>query len=125
METITCDPSEIRLSNHCVDRFLERFRPALDWSSAKRELLRLLGCGSVRSDAPSWLADRALQEADCYLTVGEDLVLPLVHDGGDWIARTCLGRGGISAPARERRNRNRRHRRSRRRGTRSRGHHEH
>ncbi len=47
METITCDPSEIRLSNHCVDRFLERFRPALDWSSAKRELHRLLGCGTV------------------------------------------------------------------------------
>ncbi len=115
METIACRPTEIRLSNHSVERFRERFRPALDWSTAKRELLRLLRCGSVENEAPGWLRDRAQQEAECYCTVGEDLVLPLVFDEGAWIARTCLGRGCVSAPARRRRNAAGRARRARRR----------
>ena len=48
----------VTLPPHCVGRFHERFRPALDQIMARRELEMLL-------------------EADSYVIVGTDLVLSL------------------------------------------------
>ena len=108
----------IVLSDHCVVRFRERFRPAFDHDGAKRELARLLTCASFGEEPPAWLARTAQTLSPMYATVGPDLVLPLVPTADGFLAKTCIGRGGVSAPARERRNAAARARRSRRRSRR-------
>jgi hypothetical protein len=110
------DP-EVTLSHHCVGRFHERFRPALDQIRARAELEALIEYGEIAAEPPEWMARTMRQEADAYLIVGEDLVLPLVAAGplGErLIAKTCIPRGGISEAARKRRNERGRRRRARR-----------
>ena len=102
----------VTLSSHCVERFHERFRPALDQIRARRELEMLLALGEINAEPPEWLAQKMLQEADAYLIVGNDLVLPLADIGQRFVAKTCLSRGGISEPARKRRNERGRRRRA-------------
>jgi hypothetical protein len=108
---------DLDLTHHCVDRFHERFRPALDHTRARAELERLIEHGEVTDEPPEWMAQTMRQEADAYLVIGNDLVLPLAADGplGEHlIAKTCIPRGGISNAARLRRNaRARQRRRSR------------
>ena len=63
--------------------------------------------GEISDEPPDWLAQKMLQEADAYLIVGNDLVLPLADVGSlgeEFVAKTCLDRGGISEPARKARN---------------------
>jgi hypothetical protein len=106
------------LSSHCVDRFHERFRPALDQVRARQELEHLIEHGELADAPPEWMARTMQQEADAYLIVGNDLVLPLAAAGplGEpLIAKTCIPRGGISEPARRRRNERGRQRRAARR----------
>jgi hypothetical protein len=110
----------VTLSSHCVERFHERFRPALDQIRARRELEMLLALGEINDEPPEWLAQKMLQEADAYLIVGNDLVLPLAEIGQRFVAKTCLDRGGISEPARKRRNERGRRRRAARRPRRGR-----
>jgi hypothetical protein len=112
---------EIEITHHCVGRFHERFRPALDLIGARTELEMLIEHGEIAGEPPEWMARTMQQEADAYLIVGEDLVLPLAWIGplGErLIAKTCIARGGISAPARRRRNERGRKRRAHRRGRR-------
>ena len=102
------------LSHHCVNRFHERFRPALDRIRARAELQLLIEHGEIADAPPEWLARTMRQEAEAYLVVGEDLVLPLVEVGprGELVAKTCIPRGGISEQARRRRNERARQRRA-------------
>ena len=112
------DIDGIALTHHCVERFHERFRPAVDQVAARRELEALIAHGEIAGEPPEWMARTMRQEAEAYLIVGEDLVLPLVSVGlGDVvaIAKTCIARGGISEKARANRNRRRRERRGGRR----------
>jgi hypothetical protein len=105
---------DVLLSHHCVERFHERVRPALDRIAARRELEALIAHGEIADEPPEWMARTMREEAEAYLIVTDDLVLPLVHTGlGDIvaIAKTCIARGGISEKARENRNRRRRARR--------------
>jgi hypothetical protein len=100
----------VTLSQHAVDRYQQRVRPALSAELAREDLGRLIGLGRVASEPPSWLADRQAQRAAFYLTVG-DVVLPLDPDRRDTerlIALTCIARGGISEIARHARNQRRR-----------------
>lgn len=114
MDTTT---REVVLTHHCVGRFHERFRPALDVIAARRELERLLEHGEVAESPPEWMARTMRQEADAYLIVGNDLVLPLAtgREEGEWVAKSCIPHGGISEEARRRRNERRRAGRARRR----------
>ena len=108
----------VRLSHHCVDRFHERFRPALDVVRARRELEMLIEHGEIAAEPPEWLARKMRQSADAYLVIEADLVLPLCcvgHTADELVAKTCLDRGGISEPARRARNERARARRARRR----------
>ena len=73
----------------------------------------LLSHGEI-SEPPEWLARKMLQEADAYLIVGTDLVLPLAEIGSPdelYVAKTRLDRGGISERARKARNQRARGRR--------------
>ena len=112
---------EIELTRHCVDRFHERFRPALDLIRARRELELLMAFAEVADEPPEWVAAKMRQRADAYLIIGEDLVVPVARlgpCGETLIAKTCLDRGGISEPARRRRNERGRARRAGRRSRR-------
>ena len=106
------------MTHHCIERFHERFRPALEVNQARAELRRLIRHGRIDPEPPEWLAGRMRQEADAYLVVGEDLVLPLAAPDplDPMVAKTCISRGGISAAAREHRNVRKRRRRAARRG---------
>lgn len=104
----------IRLTEHCVERYQQRFRPALDIEAARTDLARLLDVADVVADPPRWLAERAEQWAPAYALIGDDCVLPLVPAegrSGMLSAVTCLGRGGISDAARAYRSQRRRSRR--------------
>jgi hypothetical protein len=108
---------DLSLTRHCVERFHERFRPALDHVRARAELELLIEHGELSEQPPEWMARTMRQEADAYLIVGNDLVIPLVQGGPlgeELVAKTCIPRGGISDPARRRRNERARHRRARR-----------
>lgn len=108
----------VRLSHHCVERFHERFRPALDLIRARAELQALIEHGEIAAEPPEWMGRTMAQRADAYLVVGEDLVIPLDtigHTSEELIAKTCIGRGGISEAARHRRNERGRRRRAARR----------
>lgn len=111
------DTLNVRLSRHCVERFHERFRPALDVIGARHELERLLEHSEIAAEPPEWMARKMRQRSDAYLIVGDDLVLPLDtigHSSEELIAKTCIDRGGISEHARRRRNERGRARRARR-----------
>jgi hypothetical protein len=112
---------DVTLTHHCVGRFHERFRPALDQVRARQELKQLIEHGELAAEPPDWMARTMRQETDAYLIVGNDLVLPLVAAGpvGEkLIAKTCIPRGGISEQARQRRNERDRRRRAARRARR-------
>ena len=116
------EESRVVLTNHSVGRFHERFRPALDLIEARKELEQLIAFGAIADSPPEWVARTAAQEADAYLIVGEDFVLPLAASGpvGELVAKTCLARGGLSEASRERRNAHKRRRRADRRAKRQR-----
>ena len=114
---------DVTLTHHCIGRFHERFRPALDQVRAREELEALIEHGQLAEQPPEWMAQTMRQEADAYLIVGNDLVLPLAASGprGEHlIAKTCIPRGGISEAARRRRNERARRRRAARRARRRR-----
>jgi hypothetical protein len=120
---MTISELDLIISPHCVERFHERFRPALDEIRARRELEMLLLHGEISGEPPEWLAEKMLQDADAYLIIGADLVMPLASRGplGErFVAKTCISRGGISEPARRRRNERGRRRRAARRARRRR-----
>ena len=96
----------IDVLDHAVERFIERVRPGLEVSQAHSELDHLLAIADYVFEAPEWLASRAQQRAPMYAVIA-DIVLPLQigHDSASLVVVTCLARGGVSGPARERRNR--------------------
>ena len=116
---------EIEISHHCVDRFHERFRPALDLIKAREQLEMLVALHAVHADEPpDWFAERMLEGADSYLIIGDDMVIPLArlgHRDELLLAKTCIGRGGVSDLARARRNARGRRRRAERGRSRSGG----
>lgn len=106
--------------DHAVERYVERVRPGSESARARSELAHLLRIADFVFEAPEWLAGRARQTAPVYAVVA-DVVLPLQlgRDRDSLVAVTCLTRGGLSAPARERRNAARVRRRAARDRTRS------
>ena len=44
---------KVRLSQHCVERFHERFRPAMDVIRARAELEMLIEHGEIAAEPPS------------------------------------------------------------------------
>jgi tRNA C32,U32 (ribose-2'-O)-methylase TrmJ len=106
MSTVT-----IQLSQHAVERFQQRVRPALSLLDAERELAQLALAGELIPEPPAWHAATCAQIAEWYLVIA-DVVLPLKQHWSDrdvLVATTCLARGERSAEAR--------HRRRQRRGT--------
>jgi hypothetical protein len=95
------------LKTHAITRFKDRVRPGLGWSAAEREFERLLRMGTAVEQPPAWLIADATQGTPRYVLIGDDIVVPLVASverPGDWVALTCIARGGLTEQARTRRN---------------------
>jgi hypothetical protein len=91
--------TRIQVSQHAVDRFVERVRPALDVGEARHELERLIDqCGQI-GDRPDWQDHRA-DLCERWLWIGPDICLPVQRD----LAITVLVRGLV--PDQHRRNLN-------------------
>ncbi len=101
------------ISQHALDRFIERVRPGLSPGNASRELHRLIESFGVWSDGPEWLDERA-EQPDYWLRIGDDLWLACARVSDDVAqARTVIVNGGLSEKARAKRNQQRsRHRKS-------------
>ena len=93
----------INLTHHCVVRFLERSRPALDVLRAREELEILVGVGDVTDQPPNWFAAGTASDSDAYLIVGEDLVIPLARPSKDdapwWRPPASCGACHLRRPA--------------------------
>ena len=93
--------TDLELSAHACDRYVERIRPALEREAGARELARLIWeQGRLVADPPAWLAERQRAEpADAYVLVGDDgeLVLPVRTSGRPLPGR---GRGHLPRPHR-------------------------
>jgi hypothetical protein len=100
--------TRIAFSAHAVNRYRERAYAAGDVARARAHLENLVPAARIASLPPGWFALRAKEDAELYLTIGADLVFPLVRAGEDrldaWVAKTCIARGGMSDEARRRRN---------------------
>lgn len=108
--TVASIPFSVQFSDHAIARYRQRCKPGLDHENAGQDLGRIADLGRVLTEAPHWLAERARQASPLYLEVG-DVVFPLVPDragSSGWCAVTCIARGGISEPARSKRNERRR-----------------
>src|SRR4051794_10957050 len=104
--SLSVEATEVHLSAHAIDRFHERVRPALERPAAAAELERLAEVGAIVRDEPDWLHASPDAGGEAYLLLCEDIVLPLTWSRfrGQWVARTCIARGGNSEKARVRRN---------------------
>jgi hypothetical protein len=96
-------PGEIDLSEHAVEQYRKRARPALDPTPARAELGQLLRSGEIIAEPPAWA--RSAQTKPFYLVIGDALALPLAAQDGRWVTTTCLVRTTLTARRREERSR--------------------
>jgi hypothetical protein len=102
------------VTDHALDRFVERVRPSLGREQASDELWRLLERARVVGHPPGWYVPGGDADADRYVLLTPEIVLPGVQlPSGRIRLMSCICRGGIGAEARERRNARRARRRRR------------
>lgn len=86
----TADGQRYGITEHAIERYIERVRPALDKDAARAEVTRM--CASVAvitTVIPEWIAPwRRHKGTDAYLMLGEDIAMPMTGD----TALTCLTR---------------------------------
>jgi hypothetical protein len=79
---------DIELTEHAVEQYRERARPALDVAGARSDLARLVSSGDVVAEPPDWA--RSAGSKPFYLIIGDALALPLAPQAGRWVTTTCL-----------------------------------
>lgn len=83
----------VALTDHAIERYVERVRPACDHRSARRELSKLVPvAGTIEPSAPAWRHEPAQFP---HLVIG-DVAFPLTPSRRDpqvLVACTCLVRG--------------------------------
>ncbi|WP_354699063.1 hypothetical protein DSM112329_04767 [Paraconexibacter sp. AEG42_29] len=95
----------IHITNHAVERFNERVRPALSPEAAGEELGRVALAGKVTKVPPPWHVNNCMELAPFYLEVA-DVLLPLRPHWTEpdvLVATTCIPRGSFSQDARRHR----------------------
>jgi hypothetical protein len=108
---MTATRQRITVSDHAVERYIERIRD-LDQIAARVQLEQLLDGASVRADPPPGL--RAEEQADAWAWITEDgaIVAPLMGHRGGLHAVSVYAKGGLSEVARARRTREKQYRRA-------------
>ena len=105
--TVIHADTAIRFSDHAINRYQQRCKPALDRVNAQQDLGQLVPIGRLLTRAPNWLAARQRRNSPVYLEIG-DVVPVAAGTNGGLYAVMCLVRGGMSKQARRRRNDQRR-----------------
>jgi hypothetical protein len=96
---------DIDLTEHAVEQYRERIRPALDLTAARFELAQLVPSGQICNAPPDWA--RSAGAKPYYLVIGDALALPLASQGGRWVTTTCLVQTTLTPRRREERTRRR------------------
>jgi hypothetical protein len=79
----------VHLTDHAIERYVERFRAALDVDQAAEELAHMLPVLGVWSTAkPSWWEGDV--PTDRYLMLGWRIAFPLVPRPNGYVATTCV-----------------------------------
>ena len=92
---------DIDLTEHAVEQYRARSRPALDQLGARAGLARLVPNGEVLSAAPKWARSAGTQPR--YLVIGDTLALPLAAQNGRWVTTTILVETTLTERRREER----------------------
>jgi hypothetical protein len=79
----------LNFTKHAIERFVERVRPGLAWSSALLQLQGLAAATYVTAERPEWAAH---SKAQLWLPVG-DAAFTLVTQGEELVATTVLTPG--------------------------------
>lgn len=106
----------IYLTEHAIERYHERVKPALAPEQARREAITLARRAEPTRDRPRWWYQRQgddVLEAWAYVTEG--IAFGLVKRDNGWVALTCCTAGGMSDVVREARRRRKRIAKARRR----------
>lgn len=96
------------VTDHAIDRYVERVKPGYSDEQARDEILRLLWECQATEGRPEWIASRF--PAARWLVVG-DIAFPIARDGRGERILTCLVKGMLGERAAKRRHRRRVHRR--------------
>jgi hypothetical protein len=98
---MTIDGHKLRITEHAIEQFRQRCRPALDFQAAKGELMALLrDHGRVTLERPAWTRSATTKYGtEGWLLIGDCVALPIL----DGAVITCLTRGGIPDTERARR----------------------
>ena len=94
---------DIDLTEHAVEQYRARSRPALGYAGARAELAPLVPDGEILFAAPNW-AGAAGTKPFC-VVIGDTLALPLAAQDGRWLPTTCLVRSTLTERRREERTR--------------------
>jgi hypothetical protein len=92
---------DIDLSEHAVEQYRERVKPALDSAAARVELGRLVFSGEILMEPPAW--SRMAGTKPYYLVIADALALPLALQSGRWVTTTCLVKTTLTERRREER----------------------
>jgi hypothetical protein len=107
---------DIDLSEHAVEQYRERAKPALDSAAARTELGRLVFSGEIFTQPPEWT--RSAGTKPYYLVIADALALPLAPQSGRWVITTCLVKTTLTERRREERAQHKARRASAKRGQR-------
>lgn len=92
------------ISDHAVDRYIERVKPTLTRREATKDLRRLArSVGTITAERPEWVGESCY--VDGWLLLGDDIALPVLKTPGGWLAKTVLARGVLPPGVRRMRNR--------------------
>jgi hypothetical protein len=91
----------VDLSEHAVEQYRERAKPALDLAAARAELEQLVFSGEIVTEPPEWT--RSAGTKPYYLVIADTLTLPLAPQAGRWITTTCLVKTTLTARRRDQR----------------------
>lgn len=80
----------VHLSQHAIQRYMERVRPGLDFPAARTELRLLIARHGQQREPPASLGTRP---ADAWVSIGEDVWIPCSLHDGRLMAMSVLCRG--------------------------------
>lgn len=89
------------VSDHAVERYIERVAPGLDELTAREQLRLLLEMAEVKPEPPEWTEGTDFRRSPAYAEVSDGIAVALEPSGNNrLIATTVLVRGGRDSKAR-------------------------
>ncbi len=107
---LRADNVPVTWSEHAIERYLQRVKPALEADAVRKELSRLLATAVVSRTPPGWVRPGTgdVTPAAYLLLADGEICLPVIvahGDDGPWTATTALTASIAEGAQRERRNR--------------------